>query len=213
VAADRGVERSVLALYADASLRDRLHVRLRLRSCPFAAVAAAVPSHGSVLDVGCGHGASTIYLALMSPDRSVVGIDIDARKIAIAHAARTKLREPDRVKFSVTAPDEPIAGIFDAVVIVDVLYLIAEACAALKPGGCVVVKETAFTPSWKFRITELQEDVMVRVLRVTKGKRGSFEPPERIAGWMRQAGLEVTETPLARGHVHPHHLIVGTMPG
>jgi hypothetical protein len=27
---------------------------------------------------------------------------------------------------------------------------------------------------------------------------------------MQEEGLDVTEIPLARGHVHPHHLMVGT---
>ena len=220
--ADRSLDRAVMKLYGDVPLPDRLHIWLRLRSCPFEAVAAHVTADGHVLDVGCGHGAFAMYLGLSSPARSVVGIDVDARKIAIAEKARRGLRDPDAVTLRVATPDEPLSGSFDTVVIVDVLYLLspdrqrrvlAQAAAVLKPGGRLVVKETALTPSWKYRLTALQEDAMVRVLRVTKGDRRSFAPPEQIVGSMRDAGLEVVEIPLARGHVHPHHLMVGTASG
>ena len=46
-----------------------------------------MPAVGRVLDIGCGHGLFSIYLGLMSPDRDVLGVDIDARKLVIARGA------------------------------------------------------------------------------------------------------------------------------
>lgn len=210
---------STLARYVEEPLGTRLHTRVRWRSCPFEEVAAAVPRGGRVLEIGCGHGLFSTYLALDDPTRTVVGTDVDGDKIRAAQRAAEGL---DNLTFAPAAPGELPVGPWDAIAVVDVLYLIDregersllhEAGRRLAPDGVLVVKEMGTTPRWKFRWMALQERLSVQVLRITEGHDLTFVPPEEIAGWMAEAGLvDVTHRSLHAGHLHPHHLVTARKP-
>jgi 2-polyprenyl-3-methyl-5-hydroxy-6-metoxy-1,4-benzoquinol methylase len=210
------VGRRARALYADESLMNRLHVLGRWRSCPFPALEARVPDDGDILDIGCGFGLFSAYLALSSSGRRVTGIDIDERKIGLARRAAAHA-DPSHtsLSFEVAGPELP-AGPFDAVTIVDVLYLLGpeaggalldRAVTRLAPGGVVLLKEIDRHPAWKYRLSRWQEIAATRVFRFTAGDEVSFAPPEVYVDRLRAAGLAVTCHPLDRGSLHPHHLI------
>lgn len=212
--------RELLALYRGAPAAARAHVRVRWSTCPFPAVAAEVPSSGRVLDVGCGHGLLSLALARSSRERRLHGIDVDGDKLAAARAAAE--RGSLDCTFTAACGAELPVGPWDAVAIVDVLYLLGAgeqlgllaACAgALAPGGTLVVKEMAPAPRWKAAWNRAQETASVRVLGITAGDRLTFLPPAELAATMADAGLEVTDRPVHRGYVHPHHLLVGRRPG
>jgi 2-polyprenyl-3-methyl-5-hydroxy-6-metoxy-1,4-benzoquinol methylase len=208
--------RQARALYADESLLNRLHVLGRWRSCPFPALESRVPRAGDVLDIGCGFGLFSTYLALSSSERRVHGVDIDERKITLARRAAARLDATrGTVAFEVAGPDLP-DGPFDAITIVDVLYLLGpeaggdlldRAAKRLAPGGVLLAKEIDRHPAWKYRLSRAQEVAATRVFRFTAGDEISFAPPEVYADRLRAAGLEVTCVPLDRGSLHPHHLI------
>jgi 2-polyprenyl-3-methyl-5-hydroxy-6-metoxy-1,4-benzoquinol methylase len=209
--------REALALFDGAPLAARIHVRTRWLSCPMPVVAAVVPSRGRILEVGCGHGLFSAYLALDCAEREVHGVDIDASKIAVAREAAR--RSGGAFTADVAPSGELPAGPWDAIVIVDVLYLLDEAAQRellttcrllLSPRGVLVVKEMGTSPRWKARWTLLQERLSVRVLRITAGASLTFVPPEITAGWLRDVGLRVQSLRLDRGRVHPHHVLIGT---
>jgi len=208
---------------AGAPRGDRFHVAFRWWTCPFPAVVEAVPVTGKVLEVGCGHGLLSLYLALSADGRRVTGVDIDHDKLVLARAAAEQLEPADRAR--VTFVDGNVGafvdGEFDAIVIADVLYLLPldarlallDDCAQhLAPGGRLVVKEADNRPRWKSAITVGQELLSTRVLRITEGTEVDFAPPRLLADRLRRAGLVVTERRIDRGYLHPHVLIVGTKP-
>jgi 2-polyprenyl-3-methyl-5-hydroxy-6-metoxy-1,4-benzoquinol methylase len=211
--------RLTLARYDREARGTRLHTRIRWRSCPFEAVAEAVPAQGRVLEIGCGHGLFATYLALGSPARDVLGTDVDGDKI---HAAQRAAEGIPNLAFHPDARGAFPSGPWDPVCIVDVLYLIdrageqgllATAAEHLAPGGVLVVKEMATTPRWKFRWMALQERLSVQVLKITAGHDLTFVPPDELATWMVGAGLvDVEHRPLDGGHLHPHHLVVARKP-
>ena len=49
-------------------------------------IEAHVPTEGTILDLGCGHGVLANYLALRSPRRRVLGFDLSEHRIAIARS-------------------------------------------------------------------------------------------------------------------------------
>jgi 2-polyprenyl-3-methyl-5-hydroxy-6-metoxy-1,4-benzoquinol methylase len=195
----------------------RLHVQGRVRSCPFDALEARVPTAGRVLDVGCGHGVLSILLAQASPERTVLGVDVDAGKVAAAEMAASRSGLAN-VSFRNVDDDWEPDDQWDAIVLADVLYLLgatrardllASLGACLAPSGVLLVKEIDVRPRWKFELARVQELVATRVARVTEGDRVEFVPPAVIADTLVAAGLTVEHVPLQKGRLHPHHLVVG----
>lgn len=208
--------RTALAAYAHAPLSDRLHTRVRWHTCPFPELERHVPTQGRILDVGCGHGLFPLYLSVTSAGRKVTGTDVDADKLAIAREAASSIDVAARFQTSVAS--QPPEGPWDAVTIVDVLYLLGRAsalelvrscAAALAPGGRLIVKEIDVEPRWKHRLAALQEMAATRLLHITVGADVSFVPPADIVAVMRECGLEVRRHRLDQGRLHPHHLMVG----
>ena len=213
--------RAALAAYRDAPRGDRLHVLIRWLSCPFPPVVDVLPNTGRILEVGCGHGLFSTYAAERLPGVQVHGVDIDADKVAVA--ARSAAGSDGRLTFAVAESGVLPAGPWDAVVLVDVLYLLDESgqrallqsCAGLlAPGGALVVKDMSTRPRWKAWANRAQETVSVRVLRITAGSAHfAFVDPDERARWLQAAGLvDVRSRRLDRGRVHPHHLLVGQAP-
>ncbi len=211
--------RRVVGLYRGAPLTDRVHVAVRWATCPFPAVAAQLPGTGRILEVGCGHGVLSLYLALTSPDRQVVGVDVDEDKLAVARTAAGA--EGLAATFEVVAGAELPAGPWAGIAIVDVLYLLSadhqrkllRSCAdLLVPGGVLAVKEMALVPRWKATWNRVQETASVKVLGITEGSELTFLAPADMAAAMAEGGLTVRDRPIHRGYPHPHHLLVGTKP-
>lgn len=210
--------RRTLALYRDVPAAAQGHVKVRWLTCPFSAVASAIPRAGRILEIGCGHGVFSAYLALTAPDRQVTGVDIAPDKIAAARQAGRRARQRGaQLDFGLTAPGELPAGPWDAIAIVDVLYLLEpalqrelleHAARLLAPGGVLAVKEMALQPEWKLGWCAFQELLAVRVLRITTGATLRFVAPAEMAGWLEGRGLRTERHPLHAGYLHPHHLVL-----
>ncbi len=215
--------RRLLSLYRGSPSAVRLHTALRWASCPFPAVEAVVPPRGRILEVGCGHGLLSLFLAMSGPARRVHGVDVDQAKVDAARSAAGRLgsREAE-VSFDTVARGWRPHDRVDAVVIADVLYLLEpaeqrrllSACAGcLGPGGVLVVKEVATEPAWKFRWNQVQETLSTRVLGITAGGDGlHFVPPSTMAGWLGGEQLGVESRAVDRGYPWPHHLLVARRP-
>ncbi len=211
-----------IQLFDDAPRGDRFHVRARWWSCPFPALERHVPVAGRVLEVGCGHGLLSLYLALCSPGRLVEGIDIDTHKIELARAAAAGLDPGEaHVTFTAVEPGDLPDGPFDAIVINDVLYLmpaelrlsvLASCVARLAPGGVLLVKELDTAPRWKYEIGRGQEILATRVLRYTQGADMEIVPMQDFVDQLETFGLAVHGVRVDRGYPHPHHLLIARHP-
>jgi cyclopropane fatty-acyl-phospholipid synthase-like methyltransferase len=159
-----------------------------------------------------------VYLAAQAPDRHVTGVDVDGEKLVVARRAVARAGFDDRVSFeSVDAAWQP-EPTWDAIVEVDMLYLLGRARAiawlrsaawALAPGGRLIVKELDVVPAWKARWSRAQEMLATRVLRITEGDDLELIPRDEVRTTMAEAGLATDDRRLDRGRLHPHYLAVG----
>jgi 2-polyprenyl-3-methyl-5-hydroxy-6-metoxy-1,4-benzoquinol methylase len=211
--------REALACYRALPRATRLHTRLRWWWCPFPAIEAAVPKAGDVLEVGCGHGLLSIYLAAASHERRVRGVDIDAAKIAEAAVAAGTLDGAADVQLDAVPPGFVPSGEWDAITVADVLYLLppvvqreslVAAAKALRPGGVLGVKEMGLTPRWKARWNRFQETLATKVVKITEHTDAglNFVAPDEMAGWVRDEGLDTEVQRVDRGYPWPHALLV-----
>jgi len=209
---------AVLSAYRPERRGTRFHVWGRWTTAPFEAVEALVPREGDVLELGCGVGMVSLELALVAPGRRIVAVDVDPSKTRVARRAAKRAGVADRLRVDdVEAGWVPPPSTFDAVVVVDVLYLLGRRSAfdmldrlvgSLRPGGVLVVKEMAAAPRWKAAWTRAQETVAVRGLRVTEGTTVELVPTEDLAAHLVACGLPVHHVSMDRGHLHPHAAVV-----
>ena len=212
----------VAAAYAHEPWSTRAHTVVRWATSPMGVLERELPERGSVLEIGCGHGLFCLVAALGSADRHVVGADIDAAKIVEARrAARSAHLDEERVRFLEVAPDwrPPPEPSYDAVVIIDVLYLLgipaaleltAAAARAVAPGGRLLVKEVDTELRWKARLSATQEFVSTRLTRITEGETNVSVPLGQLRAAMQAEGLTVSSRALDRGYLWPHALLTGT---
>ena len=141
------MDRAGLNVFDSLPLKERWFCRARLALAPLFETAAQAAGD-TILDVGCGHGVLAVLLLDGHPERQVVGIDPDERKILWAQQSVGK--DP-RAEFRACTIEELAAErpeSFDCIVVADVLCLIARdtwasfldsARRLLQPGGRLVL--------------------------------------------------------------------------
>lgn len=211
-----------LTVFDTLPAKERWFCRARLKLAPLEQMAERA-SGTAILDVGCGHGVLAALLLHGHPERRVVGIDPDARKIAWADAS---IGKDPRAEFRACTIDALAAerrAAFDCVVVADVLYLIpradwpsflAAAKAVLRPGGRLVLKDAEDDGSWRARKALWQEQLMVHVLRrtVSTGAVG-FANRGEITDQVTRAGFVIDDiASYARGYTTPHVLLTAHVP-
>lgn len=208
-----------LALYAGLPGPVRLHTRLRSFTCPMAAVVARLPATGRLLEVGCGHGLFANEAALANPGLTVLGIDPSPEK---ARWAERSAAGREGISFRTGRLEELAEEGFDAVAVLDVLYLVPRAdwgaflrgCRdRLRPGGRLLLKEVDKRPRWKFYRCVVQEAVSVRLLGITLGGRFAFAGRAELLALLGEAGFtQARVTDLGRGYWTPHVLYEAIRP-
>jgi 2-polyprenyl-3-methyl-5-hydroxy-6-metoxy-1,4-benzoquinol methylase len=211
-----------LTVFDSLPAKERWFCHARLKLAPLEQVAEQA-SGTQLLDVGCGHGVLAALLLDGHPERRVVGIDPDVRKIEWANES---IGKDPRAEFRActieTLADERPAA-FDCVVVADVLCLIARdtwpaflaaARRLVRPGGRLVLKDAENDGSWRAIKALWQERLMVHVLRRTVSTGGiGFATREELAGYVARAGFTVDAiTSYARGYTAPHVLLTAHAP-
>ncbi len=183
---------------------------------------AGLPAGGSAVDVASGTGRVAASLAVAAgPGGRVLGVDISPGMIGKARRDYAAVPGLDFVvgdAMALPAPD----GAADAATIAfgmrnlpDYRQGFAEMRRVVRPGGRVVCLEIARPDHLLARIARLWFERIVPALGRLAGQGDAYgylvesvrnyPPPERIAAFMEEAGLEgVTWTPLSLGMVTIH---------
>ena len=208
----RATMRDAIRLYSDHGLGIRLFVRLRHLLSPLEILEKFVPQEGNILDLGCGHGLFTNYMALRARSRNVVGIDPSTAKLKVAK--RTEDRVPNVHYILGDIADAVERGHFDAITIIDVLYLLPEAeqkeilrsChQLLSDSGVLLLKTQDTSPLWRFVLTYIQETVMVNITKLTLGgNKLYFMPAHKTRQLLEETGFSVEYLKLPSRLIYSH---------
>jgi len=209
--------------YRRAGWRDAVQVQLRWISCPLWEVERRVPLSGRILEVGCGRGLLSAYLASAAHAREVVGVDVDEAKIlTAARVGEVVRRSGARVRFERCTRTVLPEGPFDAVVFAEMLYLlepserravIERAVDRLSNDATVVVKEVDAAPRWKDLVNRFGTWVDMRVLRNLEGDTVVNVGPDFYEDLLGGLGFTCTTTRLDRGYPFAHFVVVGRRVG
>ncbi len=87
---------------------------------------------GTVADVGCGHGASTLLLAQAYPAATVIGFDYHAGSIEQARERAAEAGLADRVRFEVGTAQDFAGSAYDLVCVFDALHDMGDPASAAR---------------------------------------------------------------------------------
>lgn len=159
-----------------------------------------VPRRARITDIGCGLGPLSYMLAMLSGERTVLGIDYDADKIAVANH---NFSRNERIRFvcaNVADYDLPESDVF---VMNDMLHYmdylsqerLLETCIAkLLPGGMLIIRDGDAGGTAKHRVTRFTELLSTRLLEFNKRENDlCFPTHEQFARVAERFHLEIEQ--------------------
>ena len=208
--------RAVADQYPGLGAVERAHMIKRLTWCQYDDIAGHLPPQGDILDIGCGYGHFGVYFTSRFPQARLWGCDPDQAKIAVARLAQNQRRR----YFAGACTEVPqLPPSFDGIVILDILYLmppdlqeetLAWAASRLKSPGSLVIKTIDPGQGWRSLLANLQEWVMVKLLRKTysSGAFAAGQDPSIYTNLLGKMGIACRIIPLP-GNRTPSVLITG----
>lgn len=171
-----------------------------------------MPREGTIVDLGCGYGIFAHLLALGSPARGVIGLDLDPVRIQVAQEAARGRNNVSFACVDLQDADLPLPSC-RAITLIDLLHhvpfeaqegLIVRCAQALQPGGLLLIKDISSSPRWKYLWNALHDRLM------TRGKRIYCRPPQDFVETLERIGLDrVRPVPLKTWTPYPHILLLG----
>ena len=171
-----------------------------------------LPAEGAVLDLGCGFGLFSLYYAATGPRRFLRGIDVNARRIALARRAAARLGI-DNVAYEVAdARHFKGDGEVGAAYMLDIVHhvppesvpaLLAQLRRCLAPGRLLLVKDVDTRPAPKRWFTWALDRLMAPRTPV------HYWSVERLAGALEASGFRVRRHLMVDVLPYPHVLYIG----
>lgn len=196
--------------FANSAQRTRFHyARTKLMGDPVAKLVVDIAkdrSLGEVVDIGCGRGQLAILLVELGLATRVHGLDWDEDKVKHANvAAQVEVDGLQPLQARFTREDARQAEIepADTVLLIDIIHYFAapdqdavlrRAAAAVRPGGCLLVREADSARGWRSWLTLLEERVFT-FLRFNRGDQVCFRPAAEIVAVLEASGMEVEVRP------------------
>lgn len=143
-----------------------LFTKIRFWTGSFVQLEKLIPKTGKILDLGCGYGILTNYLAFCSSERTVIGIDTDKGKIKYAN------RGIKNVSFSIGDATKMKLENLNCIILHDVLHhlnsfeeqktLIRNCKTMLGKNGILLIVEVDNKPFWKLALGRITDFVMYK---------------------------------------------------
>lgn len=138
---------------------------IRVWDAPFQTIEKVTPKSGKIIDLGCGEGILTNYLALSSKRRKMLGVEIDKERIALADKGvkNVVFKYGDITKFTIPK--------CDAIVLSHVLHhlnsykdqeiLLNKCVSLLSKKGKLIIVEVDTKPVFKYILSLLTDYFLV----------------------------------------------------
>lgn len=142
--------------------------KIRLWDAPFKQIEKLVPKKGLIIDLGCGDGIMSNYLAIEDPKRKIIGIELNKGRIKVADKG---LKNTKFISGDILKKDVPSA---DIILLLHVFHhllsfneqelLIKKIYQKLKKNGKLIIAEIDTKPFLKYWFTYLVDVVVVPIL-------------------------------------------------
>jgi len=201
------VRRKVERLYRYQGVFVEQFVKWKMRLDPFfAKLDSVVPRNARILDLGCGYGLASHWLAAFTDQRTFLGLDYDEEKIRVAQLSAV---EHPRIQFQsgdFLTVEYPSC---DAVLLLDVLhYWVAEkqqailrkVRQALRPGGRLILRDGAQGKNSAHQRVHRWEWFATRA-GLNRTREGlHFQTRDQLEAMLREAGFLRWEIQSAGGN-------------
>lgn len=174
-------------------------IKVRLENY-YAPIEQFVPKQGAILNLGCGYGFLDYMLQFTSKERSIIGVDYDAEKIAIAQHGYTREERLQFVQGDIS--EFEFNQRYDAILLMDVLHYLSKdkqqalliRCAqSLHEQGVLIVRDGMSDVKTKHRGTILSEIFSTKLFRFNKTTQElSFPSSDEMKIFAEQNNLTYT---------------------
>jgi 1-acyl-sn-glycerol-3-phosphate acyltransferase len=191
----RVLRRKVERLYRYQGKFIEQFVHWKMKMDPMFATLDSVVPQGFVLDLGCGHGMASNWLAYCRDTRTFLGVDYDEDKIRIAKQSAVEM---PRVRFELQNLLEWEYPQCDAVLLLDVLHywvpekqqlILNKAREALRPGGRLILREAARADNSDHQHVALWERIATRIGHNQTTEGLHFRSIDELTTAVKQAGF------------------------
>ncbi|MBW2170540.1 MAG: class I SAM-dependent methyltransferase [Deltaproteobacteria bacterium] len=197
---------SIMTLYghykhAPISPVERLFVYLRLRLSSYQVMEKHVPTSGQIVDLGCGFGMLTVYLALLSQARQVRGVDISHRRLRAAQFASAHIHN---VAFEYSDLLQYTFDRCNCILLIDTLHyfpvpdqnrLLKKCYERIGPGGRLLLRDSNKDKKFRHFVTRFHETIMTRS-GFTKGEMLCFRSFAELTNYLEGLGFFVDALPM-----------------
>ena len=204
--------RRIISSYRSPIIRLYSTVRFSiLRQSFLEEIGRYLPARGRILDIGCGFGLFSLYFAALEPDRRIVGLDSNERRVDFASLSAAKLGLANVTYHVGDAKDVESDDPFDAIYLLDLIHhlpkedvpaFLGKLRALLVRDGTLVVKDVEDRPRWKVWFTLLLDRLMVG--------RGPIHywPEAELSSLLSESGFEVRRHRMRDFLPYPHILYI-----
>jgi 2-polyprenyl-3-methyl-5-hydroxy-6-metoxy-1,4-benzoquinol methylase len=209
--------RRIIGAYDDPVVRAYCWVRFGiLRQRFLDEIGQYLPPEGAVLDLGCGFGLFSLYYAAIASGRVIRGLDLSARRIAMARRAAERLEITNVSYRQGDAREVTGRGEFAAAYMLDIVHHVPAASVegllvrlhdCVAPGGRLLVKDVDAHPAYKRWFTWALDRLMDPRTPV------SYWPADRLQALLERVGFTVHRHLMVDILPYPHVLYVCTRAG
>jgi len=177
----------------------------RFFHAPYRLVETLIARKGKIIDLGSGYGFFENMLAMNSPEREVIGFELNQRKMKYAD------RNVKNVRFINKDITKTKLDDCDVIVLFHVLHhlnsyqsqhrLLKECVKKLKKGGKLIVVEIDYKPLWKFLFTFMIDATLYM------GDRLFYRNQRQFKGLFAKLNLRLVSTIPAHKFVPLSHVV------